>query len=699
MQLLLCTTIAIGCAAVHVTASSRKGIDEMAVLSKLGGGQFEMIKGLLAKQKAGVPIPGLQRKHRNVEDDPAISMLKTGASRSFATEDTGSSMYGGSSESYSSDSSGSSSGKNWLKWRPPSDDLIPAPTAAVQNANWKPPAESRDEKAVSGLLGMVAGITGKSVRSQAQSQGVEPDQQQPAFVNDLNGLGVTSSDPDELRLEAHSMSWDSIVPVTPIFKSPQAQPDVSFAAASSAKMGKWLGWTPHNDDDEAAAALGPVGDTQQSIPAPAPSQEQKSLLSTSRAVMEANEASTKLGSDLASFDYDTSDAHQQSNSYVESLGSTYKMFAGAIPTSASQPAAASETRSSAAAPDVKQMVEEAAAMPAGVAPSSEVDQLSALKSMNSAQLNVVKSLLVKQQAGLPIPGLTPRKHTDLKALFTGSSMESVMDNLSTGGSSDSISIAPDSGNSYASDSSSYGGSYVGAGAIFQGKKNWLNWRPHDDTDLAGNQMNYRPKDTKNKDENAVNGLLETVSRMTGKTVQRQSVEAQQQQQQSMQPSFVHDLDAAESWALRQDAKQMTWGDIMQPETAPASSLQQPVVDGVKEFENEQAVRQKAKTESWGDLMRLSPMQQNNRPTMSALQQSAPASPAARSSFSAYMSDLGLSSSQPEPVSALQEATSKEKSLENAYLTDLDAPIDGPGAPQELAPSAAPPSNSYLNDLS
>lgn len=693
--LLLCATIAIGSSAVHVAAGAKKPIDEMAVLSKLPGGQFGMIKDLLSKHAAGVPITGLVRKNRDVQDDPAISILSRGASSSFGTRSMASTSYGDDDEYSTSTSSrgGGSSGKKWLNWKPPTDDLVPAADGSVQNANWKPPAESKDEKAVSGLLGMVAGLTGKSVQTEAQSQGETADQQQPAFANDLQGLGVgQSADPNELRLEAHSMSWDAIVPPTEIFQPARGSPKTSLASSANPKVGKWLGWQPHNDDEEAATYL---GDAQQAAPTAAPSQEeiqaQKSLLATSKAVMEANSASSKLGSDLESFDYDTADVHQQQNSYVESLGGAYKMFAGVLPSSsASQgPPAGTQESSSPAQPDVKQMIEAAAGDMH--APSGDgQDQLAALSNMKPDELNVVKSLLAKQQAGASIPGLTPRKHTNLKALFTGSSMESVMDNLSNGGG---LSSDSDSGTSdYGSESTS--SNYGGPQAIFQGKKNWLNWRPANDDNGVDGHLSYRPTNAKDKDENAVNGLLETVQHLTGKRVQR---DQSQQPQQSFQPNFVNDLNPAEAWALREDAKKMSWGEVMQPEMAPpGSALQvQPAPAQPDEFQNDQALRQKAKTESWGDLMRqASPMHQNDRPAMSALQQSSQAS------YSKYMSDLGMATSGPES-SALQEpvsVTSQEKNIENAYLNDLEAPMDRPvAAAQESAPPASP-SSSYMNDL-
>lgn len=679
MQLLLGIVFVIRCASVHVTASSRKPIDEMAVLSKMDPGQFAMIKGLLAKQATGQPIAGLMRKRRDVEDDPAISMLRRGASRSFATEDTDSSSDGGS-ESYIGDSSGrrSSSDKNWFNWKPPNDDLVAHAPGAIQSANWKPSSESKDEKAVSGLLGMVAGLTGQRVQTSEQRQEAAADQPPAAFGNDMKAMGIgQSDDPNELRLEGASMSWDAIVPSSPIFKSPQANPEVSLASSSNPKVGKWLGWKPHDDDEEAAAYL---GDARQAAPAPAPSPAEKSLLATSKAVMEANAASSRLGSDLASFDYDTADSHETRNSYVESLGSTYKMFAGVLP-----PAPAPEASALPAQQDVKQMVEEAANLPQSVdASANGMDQLSALKNMKPTELNLVKSLLAKQQAGVPIAGF--RKHTDLKALFTGSSMESIMDNLSTGGSASSDDDSSDS-------TSRYGG----ASAIFQGKKNWLNWRPHNDDGLASSQMSQQPKDTKQKDENAVNGLLATVEHLTGRRVERQAAT-----HESDQPSFVNDLNPAESWALREDAKKMSWGDIMQPEMAPVSSaLQappaqaQPEVADIEDVQHEQEIRAKARKESWGDVMRqTSPMHQNDPRTISALQQSP------SSSYSSYMSDLGLSSSQPQ-ISTLQETAPvkmQEKSIENAYLKDLDAPIDASLTLASATP-AAPPSNSYMNFLS
>jgi hypothetical protein len=243
--------------------------------------------------------------------------------------------------------------------------------------------------------------------------------------------------------------------------------------------------------------------------------------------------------------------------------------------------------------------------------------------------------------------------------------------------------------------------YGDAGAIFQGKKNWLNWKPANDDQ----QMNYRPTNTKNKDENAVNGLLETVQRMTGKNMERR----QRQQQPSYQPSFANDLNPAASWTLREDAKQMTWGEVLQPENAPVSSvLQTPpapaqrdptVQEGMQDFQNEQAIRQKARTESWGDMMRqASPMHHNDRHTMSALQQ-------AQTPYAEYMSDLGVASSDTH-TSALQESVgvstaSQEKTIESEYLKDLDAPISFGGsavaAPQESVPTASS-SSSYMNDL-
>jgi len=203
-----------------------------------------------------------------------------------------------------------------------------------------------------------------------------------------------------------------------------------------------------------------------------------------------------------------------------------------------------------AAPPPAPVVESQPAPQEAVAmPQMSVDAgMDQLKQMNPDSYNIVANLLKKRQAGAPIPGLTPaaakpQEDPAIAALGQMSSGASVGAGMLRG--SDSMAAASSSGGADASFSSS---SFGGSTSSFGGE----------------NQAAAKPKDS-GGDENAVNGLLEQVMKLTGKHVSSHHKHSQDSAAQA--PAFMHDFDDDDSDASSSDSAPAPkvskgWGDLI-----------------------------------------------------------------------------------------------------------------------------------------
>merc|ERR1719428_2203186 len=82
-----------------------------------------------------------------------------------------------------------------------------------RSTNWKPPANSQDDQAVSGLLAEVEKLTGKHVKKHHAHQENSNDAQQPAFMKDFDDDDDNSgSDEDSHRQRIHDMGWGQVIP-------------------------------------------------------------------------------------------------------------------------------------------------------------------------------------------------------------------------------------------------------------------------------------------------------------------------------------------------------------------------------------------------------------------------------------------------------------------------------------------------------
>jgi len=81
-----------------------------------------------------------------------------------------------------------------------------------RSTNWKPPTNSGDDQAVSGLLAEVEKLTGKHVKKHTAHREDNNDAQEPAFARDFDDDDSSESPEESHRQKVHEMSWGSLIP-------------------------------------------------------------------------------------------------------------------------------------------------------------------------------------------------------------------------------------------------------------------------------------------------------------------------------------------------------------------------------------------------------------------------------------------------------------------------------------------------------